>query len=392
MTETKNVAWISGAYYQAKPMLDKIRTKFEGAEFFDCYENTSFSNLLMWLSSNSCFADNRLVVVHSLPKMTESEKDKLKSIISNITDNVWLIFFMIKPSNARAIFNAVKKSGKVYEFEDYVPLSSVFDWINKRSKELGFELPRNAIEAIAENSSLSNDKKGIMIDLLDSALQRLVLYSPGKKEYSIEDVILTSVFCNNFIIWDLMNACEEKDYEACLNAFNKCSMANSDSIKAINEILPIMTWKYRMLIAMKDMLANGSSFEDTILKVSSIRKISLEGSGLGAITKTVYSEVSNDKSEVSNDKKENEKPITIWNQRACSSAISSNYGRKSQIENYSRKELYLIVKCLEDCSILARACNSEAKAKLIADVVFMTICSILDHSCISRILKAISKR
>jgi hypothetical protein len=56
MAENKNnAAWVSGAYYLAKPLLTKIREKFEGAEFFDCYENTLFSKLMTWLSSNSCF-------------------------------------------------------------------------------------------------------------------------------------------------------------------------------------------------------------------------------------------------------------------------------------------------------------------------------------------------
>jgi DNA polymerase III delta subunit len=382
MAENKNnAAWVSGAYYLARPLLSKIREKFEGAESFDCYENTLFSKLMTWLSSNSCFADNRLIVIHALPKMTESEKDKFKLAIEKLDGNVWAIFFMINPSDARAIYNTVKKFGKLYEFEDSVVSNSAIDWINKRARELGFEIEQEAVSAIAENAMLVKDNKETALDPLESTLQRLTLYAPGKKTYSFEDVISTAAFYNSFIIWSLMNACDERNYEKCLNAFSKCVASNSDPIKAINEVLPMMAWKYRMLLCMKELLANGASTEEAVLKTSSIRKVGFETSGLKAITKTNLIESGQDK----------DKPIPVWNQRACSMAVSGNYGRKPQVELYSRKDLYLIVKCIEDCLILARTCASHGEAGLIADIIFMTICSVADSASISKILKSLSK-
>ena len=381
MAEKKNnAAWVSGAYYLAKPSLAKIREKFEGAEAFDCYENTLFSKLMTWLSSNSCFTDNRLIVIHALPKMTESEKDKFKLAIEKLDGNVWVIFFMIDPSDARAIYNTVKKFGKLYEFDDTVASNSATDWINKRARELGFELEQEAVLAIAENTMLVKDKE-TALDPLESTLQRLTLYAPSKKIYSLEDVISTAAFYNNFVIWNLMNACDERNYEKCLNAFNKCVAANADSIKAINEILPMMAWKYRMLFCMKELLANGASTEEAVLKASSIRKVAFESSGLKAISKTNLIESGPDK----------DKPIPVWNQRACSMAVSGNYGRKPQIEIYSRKDLYLIVKCIEDCLVLARTCSSHGEASLIADVLFMTICSAIDSASLSKIVKSLNK-
>ncbi len=381
MAENKNnAAWVSGAYYLAKPLLSQIREKFKGAESFDCYENTPFSKLMTWLSSNSCFADNRLVVIHALPKMTESEKDKFKLVLEKLEGNVWVIFFMIDPSDARAIYNTVKKFGKLFEFDDTVVSSSATDWINKRARELGFELEQEAVLAIAENAMFVKDKE-TALDPLESTLQRLTLYAPGKKTYSLEDVISTAAFYNNFVIWNLMNACDERNYEKCLNAFNKCVAANADSIKAINEILPMMAWKYRMLLCMKELLANGASTEEAVLKASSIRKVAFESSGLKAISKTNLIESGQDK----------DKPVPVWNQRACSMAVSGNYGRKPQIEIYSRKDLYLIVKCIEDSLILSRTCSSQGEASLIADVLFMTICSVIDSASVSKIIKSLNK-
>jgi hypothetical protein len=312
--------------------------------------------------------------------MTESEKDKFKLAIEKLEGNVWVIFFMIDPSDARAIYNTVKKFGKLYEFDDSVASNSATDWINRRARELGFELDQEAVAAIAENALLVNDKE-TALDPLESTLQRLTLYAPGKKVYSFEDVISTAAFYNNFIIWSLMNACDERNYEKCLNAFNKCVASNADPIKAINEILPMMAWKYRMLLCMKDLLANGASTEETVLRTSSIRKVAFESSGLKAVTKTNLIESGPDK----------DKPIPVWNQRACSMAVSGNYGRKPQIELYSRKDLYLIVKCIEDSLVLARTCTSHGEASLIADVLFMTICSVLDSASVSKILKSLNK-
>ena len=178
-----------------------------------------------------------------------------------------------------------------------------------------------------------------------------------------------------------MNACDERNYEKCLNAFNKCVAANADPIKAINEILPMMAWKYRMLLCMKELLANGASTEEAVLKASSIRKVAFESSGLKAISKTNLIESGQDK----------DKPVPVWNQRACSMAVSGNYGRKPQIEIYSRKDLYLIVKCIEDSLILSRTCSSQGEASLIADVLFMTICSVIDSASVSKIIKSLNK-
>ena len=90
MSDNKKVkvAWISGAYYLAKQTLDKVRETTSGVESFDCYENTDFGKLLSFITSRSCFSENKVVVIHSLPNMTDAEKKKFKSIIENVSDGL----------------------------------------------------------------------------------------------------------------------------------------------------------------------------------------------------------------------------------------------------------------------------------------------------------------
>jgi flagellar basal body P-ring protein FlgI len=85
------------------------------------------------------------------------------------------------------------------------------------------------------------------------------------------------------------------------------------------------------------------------------------------------------------------KSATIWNSWTVNMNINSTYGKKSSLEIYNRKELYLIVKFLEDAITLARLCEGENEAYLIADIIFMNICNVLDSSSMKKIQNSLLK-
>lgn len=383
MNENKiNVAWISGSYYLAKSVFDKIKEKTVGIETICCDETTEFTYLLANINSNQCFGTNRLIVVYDLPELTDSEKKKLKTAIENVSSDVLLVFFMIDPSDESAIFNSVNKVGKVYHFEPLVHSSSVGEWIDKRISELNASITSEAKDAIRDN--VHYDSKGnANIDILNSILEKLTVYSPGKKEYNITDIIVTSAFAENFIVWDLLKSCDEKNIDKCLNLFHSCVMTNNNAMSALNEVINVLVWKYRLLFFLKERKANNAKIDsETLIKEAcDIRKISYIGTGFGAKTELVITQSGPNEG----------KPASVWSPYVVSKEINSSYGKKSTLELYSRKELYLIIKCLEDCLFLARTCNDNSEAYLISDIIFMTICSSLDINSIKRIQNNLMK-
>jgi len=380
MSDNKKVkvAWISGAYYLAKQTLDKVRETTAGVETFDCYENTDFGKLLSFITSRSCFSENKVVVIHSLPDMTDAEKKKFKSIIENVSDGLLIVFFMINPSDERSIYNSVDKVGRIYHYDSHIPKNEAKGWITSRAKELGIQVEEDAAIAIAENSGITKD--GVPIDIMEHALQRLILNNCDKKHYTMTDAISTATFYNSFVIWDLLNCCDEKNFDKCIDSFNKCAEAYG-AVEAINEIIHMMAWKYRLLLSLKEFTANKASIEDAIIKASSIRKVALNGSGIKAITKTNLIESGPDAG----------KPVPMWNQKVCINAMNGFYGKKPQIELYSRKELYLIVKCIEDSLFFSRTCKYDNEAYLIADMIFMHIFFSLDSHSIKKIQMSLEK-
>lgn len=363
-----NVAWISGAYYLAKSVLDKIKEKVKDTESFTCDSYTEFSKLYTMLNSNHCFGSNRFILVFDLPDMTDGEKKKLKLSIENLPEDILLVFYMIDPSKEKAIFNSVEKIGKIYHFENKVSFSNAKDWVDKRTSELGIEIEELAKLAMVENCGY-NDKKEINLDILNSAIEKLVLYAPNKKTYNLNEIIATSSFYESFIIWDLLNACDDKDYDKCLNLFEKCVLTSRNVVEALNSVINTLVWKYRLLLFIKDRLAYKIDKETVSKEASSIRRVSYNGTGFNA--KTEIDLVKTGPNEGL--------PVCIWNSGVVFKAINSQYGKKASIELYSRKELYLIIKCLEDCLIFTRSCKYDNEAYLIADIIFMTISSVMDN-------------
>lgn len=364
-----NVAWISGAYYQAKPVLDKIKEKVQGAETFVCSSTTPFNLLYEAMKSNFCFGSNRFILINELPEMTDSEKKKFKALLENVSEDILITFFMLDPSSEKSIYTIVEKVGRVYDFLSTVALYDAKGWVDKRCEELGIKLEDNAKTAMIENCGL-NEKRLIDLDILNMALEKLTLFAPGKKLYDLNDVITTSSYYDNFIIWDILNACNEKDYEKCLNLFEKCILSRAGPKDALNEIINILVWKYRMLIFLKEGMAtkrkNGTPDIDLIIaEASAMRKITYKGQGFAAETKIDPIQTGDNQG----------KPSVAWGVKLIRDAIFGEFGRKPALEFYNRKELYLIMKCLEDCLILIRSCQSENEANLIADIIFMTICS-----------------
>jgi hypothetical protein len=150
---------------------------------------------------------------------------------------------------------------------------------------------------------------------------------------------------------------------------------NENDIDTVTQIVNTLLWKYRLLIFLKEKLANNISRQQIINEAQALRKISYEGVGFSSRTKV----------EVVSTGPNAGKFSAMWNINSINSSFDGFYGRKATVDLYTRKELYLIVKCLEDSLLLIRSCSNDNEALMIADTIFMTICSALDTKSINGI-------
>jgi hypothetical protein len=374
-----NVAWISGSFFSSFNILQKIKTKYSHAEIYNYDQDSSFFAIYNNLITVSCFSACKLIVISDLPDMTDGEKKKMKEAIENLPPEILVVFYGVSKTSHKILYSAVEKIGKIYESVDEIATSQAGAWIMQRCKELNIDIFDDALQSLVQNSPTSQSGKFISCDIIETTLQKLMLYNPSKKPYDTDDIIATSAFSESFVIWNILNACDAKNFDLCINYFEQAVHFNGNPINALNEVINILCWKFRMLLSLKEHMANGNSQQQSIEKTSQLRKFSYIGQGMNA--KPKVSEVQTGANKGS--------AACLWSSYVCGQATNSISGRKPQIELYTRKELYVITRILEESLVMARLCQMKSEAYLIADIIFASICNNLDASSVDSLKKAI---
>lgn len=360
-----NVAWIEGAYFISHDILSKIRQKYADAEFVEIDATTNYYDLCTSLATRSLFHSVKLVLIKDLPELSESDKKKLISLLENLHAKILCVFFMLDSSKHKSLYKTVEKNGKTYVNTAKIPIGEARAYFESRLKLHGMSLEEDAFVVFLENLQLIDNHKFVSADAIEQYIRKLVMYCGQNKKITIDDVISNIGFSDNFIVWNLLRECDNKNYEQCLNLFAASVRSSKNSTTALAEMLGMLCWKYRMLLSLKDNMASGLNQQQAIEKTSQLRKIAYDGVGLLSIVKSANAQASNGTSA----------HVSVWSTYICNQACNGYYGKKPQIELYSRKDLYLIVECINNCVYLSRTCESEAEATFIADALFATICN-----------------
>jgi hypothetical protein len=327
------------------------------------------------------FESAKLVVVSGLPAMSEAEKKHFKTIIENLSENIFLIFFMLDANKYKNLYSFAKSNCKMYETEDEISISSFNAYVNKRLHELGIEIKTEDVEYMAQNLQKTNNNKFFSTDTIEILLAKLILFADNKKTFDRNDIFAIVDNSNNYIIWDLFNACDQKDYVKCLNLFSQCVSNHYDAVQAANEVLSIFAWKYRMLLACKEKVAQKMNTQQICKFVSDIKKVNFVGTGLQV--KSVKIEA--------NDETTNGKNNSLWSYNLCEQSMNGFYGKKPSIDVYSRKELFVIVETIQNLMVALRSCRMQTQAYLLLDLLFATICREMNDEIINKIKTSLYK-
>ena len=377
----KNIAWVNGSYHFAYDILLKIKTKYSDSELIAIDEQSEFSHFYNTLITCSMFSASKLVIVSGLPEATEADKKHLKEALDSLPENTLVVFFMLDNNKNRSLYNYCQQHAKMYEFDYEIAVNNLDSYIQKRCKEIDICIAQEDIECLLANLQRTASNKTVYVDTIESALLRLVLLQPKKKIYDRNDILQTTISVQNFIIWDMINACDNKDFPKCINLFHDCVSTNYSSAAAFQEILNVLLWKFRMLLCLKEKLANKATQNDAVSFAASIRKLTFKGVA------------QNSKAEVSTiDSGPNKgKHATTWNESMCRQSMNSFYNRKPQLECYTRKELFVILECLQQSVIFLRSCKHDGQVYLLADILFSVICNHMQQEELSTLKKSVEK-
>lgn len=381
------VAWLTGGYHRRRTMLSQIKEKFKNADLFASDGSVSFEYLMTQMQSTGCFDENKLVIINEPPVFKDSNRKKhisdFKKILSELDDSIFVVFNGISPTKEKALFGHVKEIGRVYEYPDAIDKKEAPRWLSDQFQKRGYSIDYEAAEAMIETCGYDRSVGGIGADLLEMSIERVIRYLGSEKKVTIETVEATVFRHENFIVWDILNAVDAKNYDHCATMLSKVYLLDENIVQAVSQLMNTMLWRFRMLLFLKDSLSILKDNGKVVEKAMQMRKLkrSDDRTGFGAVyVPEVYATGDNEG-----------KPQTVWTRNVIDGALEGFYGREAAVNLYTRRDIYRIVRAIQNAILHLRGLQSESLAFLLADTVFMTACNVADDQQIKVIMDSFEK-
>jgi len=378
-----NIAWLEGGYHRRRARLLQIRERFEGVEQADIDGEVSFEYMLQKLRDGGCFDTRRLVLVHAMPDFKGAKKkniDKLIDRLSKLGSDCFVVFNGFDGSKEKSLFQYCKDNGRVYEYEVKLDRNQAKFYIEGRFSDMSLYADSGVAEAIVENSGFDPAINGINADLLEMAMTRLALYVAPVTKVTMEDVEATMYNFDNFVIWDMINALDARDYDRCLSMLHKSHLVSNSVSAAVTQMMTTLVWRYRLMLFLRESLDSGLSQAATLEKALSLAKLKKTGVGLSASFSIDPYKTGENAG----------KPQPIWNYHTVNTVLNGMYGRQPAIESWPRKDIWRLMKTLERVLLLLRE-STDNESYLLADMVFMTACNKMSDSQVTQIIDSISR-
>lgn len=366
MSKEVRACWISGSYYHRKEILDKIRKSLVESESYYFSDNDSASLIEKNIIGGGLFGDNRLVLLDSIPRYNgtlQNSNKKWKHLLENIPDDCIVVFNDVDTSKNKAIYNHVKKIGKVFTTPDYLKKGEAVNYFrelfNHKNKSVEDKDLIMLIEFVGQKD------KGYDVDQLAIVTEQICAYVGNRlKNITTENIVKCMSNNFNFIIWDINNAVEDKDFIKCQKLSFK-AFSNSKNIKSTIEfIMHILLRKFRLLLFIKDKMHSGYTHEDIKKSVSNLHNFS---------KKVIGNNVELELQTTSEGK-----PISSYSANMVQAALSGFYGSTPAVERFERVELVKAVKILEDFLYKVRYTDDDVDCKIMLDIFFGFICNVED--------------
>jgi len=379
----RHIAWIHGSYHGRRVHMSALHKKFSGIDCFVSDNDISFEYLMTELQGTGCFDDKKFVVINDMPNFKDSNKQKylkqFKKVLEELNEDIFVVINGISPKKERSLFNHVEKlGGKIKEFKETVDSRNAAKWVIDKLESKGYKIEENLSDAIVEANGFDSTLNAIGIDMLEMAVHRVINYQGNTKKISMDTIEATAAHHENFVIWDLLNAVDKKDYERCLELVSKSYQANGNVTSSIVQIMNMMLWKFRLLWFLKDKIAVTNDYTESAKAAILMKKLKGSGSGMSRTMEFDIVQTGDNKGQ----------PALQWNKNCVREAIEGRYGGTPSIDIYSRRELYQIICAIQAALISIREITSENDAMLLVDTIFMTICKKGDYSKIRSIIKS----
>jgi hypothetical protein len=197
------------------------------------------------------------------------------------------------------------------------------------------------------------------MDDLILSMYKIRDYIGGKKKVSREDIFTVCNQSREFIVWNLLNTFDDKDFCGSMELLNIFLDSAKNVDYDINEIMNTIKWKYSLLLMVKNAAVRGVSKEEIVEKLSKFNKLERSGKG-----KNMRMSV----------KIEKEQEVPAFSNGAIYSLFNGINGRRPSLGCYTHDQLILINYAINKAVTKIRAGCTKHELLIPIEFVFMTIC------------------
>jgi len=376
MTNTQvKICWLTGCYFRRTESIKKICDGIKGYELYVYDNDVSAEYIEQQIMNHSLFVDKRIFILNSLPQYGNSSQvsnKKWSEIFKNTPNDCVIILNNIDPVKHEKLYKYVSSIGKVINYNQFLVKADAINWIISGTESIGKTILNDDAELIVDMIG-EEYKKGVDLEKLYISFYKVRNYVGTHKKITREDIVKVADKYNNFIIWDLFNAIDDKNCIKCISLAKDYYNDNKNVKESIQYIFNMLLWRFRLFLTLKEIKSYNSrlSENDIIEKMNTLYKIKRKGFGFY----TSYTL----------DLDKEEKPKPMYTSFVVSSAMKSFYGNPSSLDKYDRKILFLAVKSIEESLLKIRNSNTEIDSILMLNLFFMLMCGIFQDNILSKI-------
>jgi len=357
------ICWVTGNLTQRKQVIAKVKEALGEFDLETYTENDLIDFVIQQIRSVSCLGNKRLIAIKGWPEAPSRATviKKMCKILQHLPSDCFILLDNLE-TKSKDFNDLLKKKGRVYHFSTKadVPtaINIVLERFSQEKKDINSDCAAILVNSICPQ--FGNERQ-VDVDRIMMLVKKLILYLGSRKVVKEEDALAVCSDEQNFIIWQLLQCLDSKDYcQSLLLVQKHLSNASSASntLELMMNIMYVISWRYRMLIFIKEGMHKGWSENTIIEEIGKLPKLERVANSMGFYIKMQIS------------KNAQGKTISQFTPNAV-------YVGMKIAPYYSRKELMLLIKAINEAIVKLRATQSYVESLLCLDSVILAASRVL---------------
>ncbi|MFW6172793.1 MAG: DNA polymerase III subunit delta [Elusimicrobiota bacterium] len=364
MNDKVEICWLCGSYFLCENIMNSIKSQVGDDAHIEVYDDSvSAEYIENKIFEGDIFSDRKRIIITHLPvfsgNLSKSHKRWI-SIFKNLPTGMLIIIKADKPKSPKnPVWIYVNKNGRVFNKPRHIDRGSAISFVREKIKIEGKTIDDDSISILVDLVG-EKDKKGVDVDRLYLSVYKICCYKGSAKNISKSDILQTVTNQQDFIIWSMFDAMDNNDLFTCYNLYHQACLLSKNKTELINQIMFMSLWRYRLLVFLKEFRISGRSNDEILDKISEFYKLSRNDNGKKAIFDYELDKTGNRK--------------RIYSDGMVRNILMGNFNKRSPLDCYSRRNIFDIIKCVNECLYKMRTSCLGIELDLVIDKLFMTAC------------------